>query len=148
MLDIRWIRENPDAFDAGLARRGLPPGSERLLALDQTRRDALSASQEMQARRNALSKEIGRRKGRGEDATDILAEVARCKDEQAALEMAAATADAELQAALATIPNLPAADVPDGRDETANQRDSPLGHTARLRFSAERAFRDRRALSG
>ena len=86
MLDIRWIRENAEAFDAALARRGLPPDADRLLALDQARRDALTAAQEMQARRNALSKEIGQRKGRGEDAADMLAEVARCKQEQADLE--------------------------------------------------------------
>jgi seryl-tRNA synthetase len=121
VLDIRWIRENPDAFDAQLARRGSGPASPRLLALDAARREALSAAQEMQARRNALSKEIGQRKGRGEDAADILADVARCKDEQAALEAQATAADAELQDALAIIPNLPADDVPDGRDETANE---------------------------
>ncbi|MBK8208726.1 MAG: serine--tRNA ligase [Rhodospirillales bacterium] len=140
MLDIKWIRENADAFDAGLARRGLPAESQRLLALDQARRDALSAAQEMQARRNAISKEIGRRKGRGEDAADILAEVARCKDEQAALETAAGGADAELQTALAVIPNLPAADVPDGRDEAANIEISRWGEPRTFDFAAREHF--------
>ena len=121
MLDIRWIRENTAAFDAGLMRRGLPPESDRLLALDEARRDALSTAQEMQARRNTLSKEIGRRRGRGEDAADLLAEVTRCKDEQAGLDAAAADANARLQATLAGIPNLPSADVPDGPDESANR---------------------------
>ena len=120
MLDIRWIRENPEAFDAALARRGLPPDAARVLAYDQARRDALTAAQEIQARRNALSKEIGRRKGRGEDASTILAEVARCKEQQAELEARAAAADVELRTALAQIPNLPAYDVPVGRDESAN----------------------------
>lgn len=120
VLDIKWIRENAGAFDAGLARRGLLAESERLLALDQARRDALSAAQEMQARRNALSKEIGRRKGRGEDAADILAEVARCKDEQAELENKAEEEDKKLQEALALYANIPAEDVPYGVDETDN----------------------------
>ena len=120
MLDIRWIRENAEAFDAALARRGLPPDSERVLAYDQARREALSAAQELQARRNALSREIGQRKSRREDASAILAEVARCKQSQADLEARAAAAEAELRQALAQIPNLPAADVPDGRDELAN----------------------------
>jgi seryl-tRNA synthetase len=120
VLDIRWIRENSGAFDAALKRRGTPPDSPRLLALDERRRDALTAAQEMQARRNALSKEIGRRKARREDASDILDEVARCKEEQTNLEALAAAADAELRAALAEVPNLPADDVPDGSDESAN----------------------------
>jgi seryl-tRNA synthetase len=120
MLDIRWIRENPHALDGALARRGMPPDSERLLAFDQARREALTAAQELQARRNALSREIGQRKGRGDDASDILAEVARCKRSQADLEARAAAAEAELQQALAQVPNLPADSVPDGRDESAN----------------------------
>jgi seryl-tRNA synthetase len=120
VLDIRWIRQNAAAFDAALRRRGMPPDSHRLLALDQERRDALTAAQEMQARRNALSKEIGQRKAQREDASDILGEVARCKDEQADLEAGVAAAEAELRAALAQVPNLPADDVPDGPDESAN----------------------------
>jgi seryl-tRNA synthetase len=120
VLDIRWIRENPEALDAALTRRGLAAESSRLLQLDQARREALTAAQEIQARRNALSKEIGRRKGRGESADDLLAEVVRCKDEQADLEARAADANLELQQALARVPNVPAADVPEGRDETAN----------------------------
>jgi seryl-tRNA synthetase len=120
VLDIRWIRENAEAFDAGLARRELPPESGRLLALDRTRREALGAAQELQARRNALSKEIGQRKRRREDASAILAEVARCKQEQADLEKRAAFAEADLQQALALIPNLPADDVPYGLDQSQN----------------------------
>ncbi|MBK8174460.1 MAG: serine--tRNA ligase [Rhodospirillales bacterium] len=120
MLDIKWIRDNPEAFDAGLARRGVVAGAASLLALDQARRDALTAAQETQARRNALSKEIGQRKARGEDVTTLLEDVGRCKRDQADLESRAAAADAELQAALARIPNLPADDVPIGADETAN----------------------------
>jgi seryl-tRNA synthetase len=140
VLDIRWIRENAEAFDAALARRGLPPDSHQLLALDQERRDALTVAQEMQARRNALSKEIGQRKRRGQDASDILDEVARCKEEQAHLEARAAAADAELEAALAQIPNLPADDVPDGPDESANVELRRWGQPRAFGFSPKEHF--------
>ena len=120
MLDIKWIRESPQAFDAAQGRRGLAADSGRLIALDKGRRDALARGQEIQARRNALSKEIGQRKAKGEDAGALLAEVARSKDEQAEAEAAAKDAESALNAALAEIPNPPADDVPDGADETAN----------------------------
>lgn len=140
MLDIKWIRENAEAFDAALARRGLPPESSPLLQLDQARREALTAAQEIQARRNALAKEIGRRKGRGEDAEDLLAAVGRCKDEQADLEARAAAADSDLRQALAQIPNVPACDVPDGRDETANVELRPWGRPRAFDFRAREHF--------
>jgi seryl-tRNA synthetase len=140
VLDIKWIRENAEAFDVGLARRGLPADSHRLLALDQGRREALTAAQEMQARRNARSKEIGQRKARGGDASDILDEVARCKEEQAHLEARAAAADAELRAALAEIPNLPADDVPDGPDESANVELCRWGKPPAFGFSPKEHF--------
>jgi seryl-tRNA synthetase len=140
VLDIRWIRENPEAFDAAMERRGLPPESDRLLTLDQARRDALTAAQEIQARRNALSRAIGQRKERGEDPADILAEVARCKQTQAELEIQAASADAELQQALELIPNLPADDVPDGRDESANVELRRWGALPTFGFPAKEHF--------
>ena len=120
MFDIKWIRENPDAFDAGLARRGLPPAAEELIALDKKRRTAETRAQEIQTERNALSKQIGIAKSKGEDASDILAKVAESKDAQAAAEIEARDAEKVLEEALSGIPNLPAADVPDGADESAN----------------------------
>ncbi|MCF3628857.1 serine--tRNA ligase [Thalassospiraceae bacterium LMO-SO8] len=120
MFDIKWIRENPDAFDAGLARRGLPPAAEGLIALDKKRRTAETRAQEIQTERNALSKQIGIAKSKGEDATEILAKVSQSKDAQAAAEAEAKEAEQVLDDALSGIPNLPAADVPDGADETAN----------------------------
>ena len=140
MLDINWIRENAEAFDAALARRGLAPYSERLLALDRRRREALTAAQELQARRNALSKEIGQRKARREDASDMLDEVSRCKRQQAELEARAAEADAELRAALEQIPNLPADDVPDGADESANVEVRRWGEPRALAFPPKEHF--------
>jgi seryl-tRNA synthetase len=135
MHDIKLIRDNPSAFDAGLARRSHPPIAERLLALDAERREAVTAAQTIQAERNKLSKEIGQRKAKGEDASDILAAVARSKDEQAAAEALAAAKGQELDARLATIPNLPAADVPDGQDETANVEIRRWSEPAKLAFT-------------
>ena len=120
MHDIRLIRDNPEAFDAALGRRGHAAVARTLVALDAERRALQTAAQTLQAERNKLSKEIGQKKAKGEDAADILAAVARSKDDQAAAEAKAEAKGAELDALLATIPNLPAEDVPDGRDENAN----------------------------
>ena len=120
MFDIRQVRENPDAFDAALARRGLAPLAENLKALDAKRREALTAAQEIQTRRNGAAKQIGALKAKGEDASAIIEQVAKNKDAQAAAEAEAAKLDADLEAALSVIPNLPADDVPQGRDESAN----------------------------
>ena len=120
MFDIRQVRENPDAFDAALARRGLAPLAENLKALDAKRREALTAAQEIQTRRNGAAKQIGALKAKGKDASAIIEQVAKNKDAQAAAEAEAAKLDADLEAALSVIPNLPADDVPQGRDESAN----------------------------
>ena len=140
MLDIKWIREHPDACDAALARRGADPESTRLIALDRERRDALALSQELQARRNVLSREVGLRKGRGESAEDVLAEVGRLKDGQAAAEEAARSAEAALDQALALIPNLPAEDVPDGADEHDNVEVRRWGAPSAFAFPPKEHF--------
>jgi seryl-tRNA synthetase len=120
MIDIKVVREDPEAFDRALGRRGLPPVASRLLDLDRLRRSAVAAVQDLQASRNALSKEIGQRKSRGEDASALLAQVTRSKDEQAVAEERARQAGAALEQELAVLPNLPAGDVPDGPDAAAN----------------------------
>ncbi|GAB6053905.1 serine--tRNA ligase [Magnetospira thiophila] len=120
MFDIKWIQENPQAFDAALARRGLDPQSAALMALDDSRRAALGRAQEVQAERNALSKQIGALKREGQDASEVMALVAQSKEAQAILEAEAKTAEEALDKALSVIPNLPADDVPEGADETAN----------------------------
>jgi seryl-tRNA synthetase len=135
MFDIRFIRDNPAAFDAGLARRGLPPQAETIRALDAKRRDALTRAQEIQTRRNTAAKQIGALKARGEDAAAVITQVAADKDAQAAAEAAAQALDAELEAALAAIPNLSAADVPEGRDETANVELRRVGTTPAFDFT-------------
>jgi seryl-tRNA synthetase len=122
MHDIRLIRDDPQAFDNGLAKRGLPAQSQALVALDDERRSLIAKLQALQERRNAASKEIGQAMGKGDKAkADALKEeVARIKDSMPAEEVALKAAEATLREALAAIPNLPAEDVPVGPDETAN----------------------------
>jgi seryl-tRNA synthetase len=122
MHDIKAIRDNPAAFDAGLKRRGLAPMSASLLAIDEKRRAAILASEQAQARRNAASKEIGDAKKAKDDAraAKLMAEVAELKTTMPELEVAAKFADKELAAELAAIPNLPLDEVPDGTDEHGN----------------------------
>ena len=142
MFDIRWIHENPQAFDAGLRKRGLAPGGEvkfasELIALDAVRRTVITRLQEAQARRNAASKEIGGAK-RTKDAAKaaaLMAEVAALKDELAAGERAQAEADKALDDALSVIPNLPREEVPAGRDERDNKEVRRLGEPPKLAWS-------------
>ncbi|MCW2246691.1 seryl-tRNA synthetase [Azospirillum fermentarium] len=120
MHDLRAIRENPEAFDRGLSRRGLEPLSATVLDLDARRRDAQTRMQEMQARRNEAAKEIGLAKKAGRDVQPILDEMAELKTRLPEVEEEERRLGAELDGLLAAIPNIPAADVPDGPDETAN----------------------------
>lgn len=122
MHDIRFIRDNAAAFDAALARRGLAPLSAELIGLDDARRAAVSASQVAQERRNAASKEVGQAM-KDKDAARaeaLKAEVATIKARLPQLEQAERDAAAALERRLSEIPNLPAADVPDGVDENDN----------------------------
>jgi seryl-tRNA synthetase len=116
MHDIRRIRDNPEGFDAALARRGIAPQAAALLALDEARRGAITAAETAQSRRNALSREIGAAMKRGDKA-----EAERLKAEVAALADLGATAETEaLDAALSTLPNTLDPEVPEGADESAN----------------------------
>ncbi|MCZ6466594.1 MAG: serine--tRNA ligase, partial [Alphaproteobacteria bacterium] len=140
MFDIKWIRDNPDAFDEGLRRRGLEAASAALVELDGTRRRALTRAQEIQARRKLASREIGAAKARGDDAGALIDEVARSKGEEAAVEEEARAATAALDAALAALPNLPAADVPEGADETANEEIRTSGDKPGFAFPPKEHF--------
>jgi len=140
MHDIRTIRDDPAAFDRALARRGLPSRSAELLALDAERRAAQQRLNELQAKRNELSGQVGRAKSKGEDAGALMAEVARLKDEMAAAEAKAAEADAALDRVLAEIPNLPASDVPDGRDEHGNMEVRRWGDQRNFEFAPQQHF--------
>ncbi|MEQ8664297.1 MAG: serine--tRNA ligase [Rhodospirillales bacterium] len=140
MHDIKLIRENPEAFDESLKRRGLPPQAAELVALDQQRRELLTRAQEIQAERNKLSKEIGQAKARGEDASGIMAKVSASKDEETAAEEAAKKLDDELTRALEVIPNLPFDDVPVGKDESANVEVRKWGAPPTFDFEAKQHF--------
>ncbi len=140
MFDIKWIRENPDAFDQALETRGMEPAADSLIALDATRRDALTQAQEIQSSRNKVAKEIGAAKARGEDAADLIAEVSRSKQEQAEAEEAARDAEAELDKALAGLPNVPSGTVPVGPDESANVEIRKWGEPRELGFEAKEHF--------
>jgi len=121
MFDLKWIREQPEAFDRGLARRGLPAQSPEIVRLDKVWREAQTEAEQVQAERNRLSKEIGGAKAKGQDVAALLKEVAASKDRQAAMEAEAAERYRAVEAALAGIPNIPAEDVPDGLDASANR---------------------------
>jgi seryl-tRNA synthetase len=127
MHDHKAIRDDPEGFDRALARRGLEPVAASLLELDRERREALTRAQEIQARRNKLAKEVGEAKRKGAGATTLMAEAERGKVEQAEAESRAAALGEELGRRLAEIPNLPAPEVPDGRDESGNREIRRVG---------------------
>jgi seryl-tRNA synthetase len=122
MHDIRAIRENPAAFDAALARRGVSPVSSEILALDEKRRACIHAAETAQAEQNASSKEIGKAKASGDEAEfeRLRALVAAKKDEVAKMQAEAKELDQQLTDLLLGIPNLPYDDTPDGADENDN----------------------------
>jgi seryl-tRNA synthetase len=140
MHDIRLIRETPEAFDAGLARRGLAPMSARVLELDGRRRGAQTELQELQTKRNESSKAIGEAKRRGEDASAQMAEVAALKETMAEAEESERSAAAELDALLSGLPNTPGLDVPDGPDESANVTLRAVGQAPGFNFEAKQHF--------
>ncbi|MGN6462307.1 MAG: serine--tRNA ligase [Pseudolabrys sp.] len=122
MHDIKAIRDNPDAFDRALKRRGLEPQAQRLLALDEQRRALITKLEQGQARRNAASKEIGQAKAKKDETTaqKLMAEVAELKTSIPALETQEKDASETLTRELAQIPNAPLDDVPEGTDEHGN----------------------------
>jgi len=119
MHDIKAIRENPEAFDSAMHRRGLAPQAQALIALDEVRRSAITRMEELQAERNAVAKQIGEKKRAGEDATEVMTRAAQLKEEIATLEASLAQGDA-LTKALEVLPNRLADDVPTGADEADN----------------------------
>ncbi len=137
MHDIRFIRENPEIFDAALARRGVAAASAGILELDARRRAVTHQAQEAQARRNEASKAIGQAMATGDKATaeTLKAEVADLKNTLPALEEAGRALGAELDALLAALPNLPAEDVPEGADENANVELSAWGTPREFDFT-------------
>tara|TARA_R110000751_G_scaffold2018_11_gene9205 strand:- start:33838 stop:35118 length:1281 start_codon:yes stop_codon:yes gene_type:complete len=136
MHDIAYIRSNPQEFDAALARRGAEPVADRIVALDAHKREATTKVQQAQSRRNEASKAIGQAMGQGDKdkAEALKAEVAEIKASMPEWEEAERAAAAELDHLLATLPNLPAADVPDGADESDNVEMAQWGEKRSLDF--------------
>jgi seryl-tRNA synthetase len=142
MHDIKWIRDNPDAFDRGLARRGLPGEAKRLIEIDERRRTAIQKAEAALARRNAASREIGAAKKSNEEAAAqaLMAEVARLKAEIPALEAEEKKLSKELDDALAQIPNLPLSEVPDGKDASDNVEHHRFGAKRNYGFAPQQHF--------
>jgi seryl-tRNA synthetase len=140
MIDIKQLRDDPAAFDRALARRGLEASSSRLLEIDAKRRAAQTELQTLQARRNEASKEIGKLKREGGNADAVVAEIARIKERVPALEAEDKALGEELERLLAIIPNLPAADVPDGKDEEANACIRTVGERRNFAFTPKEHF--------
>ena len=136
MFAMSWIRENPEQFDAGLARRGLKPQAPALLEVDARRRKCLTDLQAAQTERNATSRDIGARKAAGEDVAELVRQVGDLKRSISELQTRADELDAQVQTMLSELPNLPAPDVPDGPDEGANQELRHWGEPPEFGFKA------------
>ncbi len=142
MFDIKWIRENPSAFDEGLALRGLAPMSAMVLEKDSARRDHVARLQDAQNRRNAASREIGAAKASGneEKAQQLIAEIADLKSFVQSGEEVERQLDQELTDLLSGIPNLPHPDVPVGKDESANVEHHTSGQKPAMDFEPKQHF--------
>src|SRR5580704_11015181 len=142
MHDIRFIRDNPDAFDRGLMRRGLAPQAQRLITLDEQRRAKILALETAQARRNAASKEIGEaKKNKDEEkAKGLLSEVAALKETIPEMEAEEKGASKALDDVLAEVPNLPLDEVPDGKDEKDNVENHRFGAKRDYAFTPKQHF--------
>jgi seryl-tRNA synthetase len=143
LLDIKWIRENPEAFDEGLKRRGLEPRSAEIIKLDEERRQTIAAVQAWQERRNRLSKEIGLAKTAKDEArvSELMEEMTRLKsDLTRAGEEQVKRLDKAMHDLLAGIPNMPAEDVPVGPDASANKVLREVGKPATFKFAPKQHF--------
>ncbi len=140
MFDIRWIRENSEAFDEGLAKRGLPSQAAELIALDAERRAVQTSLQEVQTRRNEVSKLIGRARAAGEDAEALIAETGDIKQRIQDGESETKALVEKLETILAGLPNLPASDVPVGDDEDANIELRQHGAAPAMDFEPKQHF--------
>jgi len=144
VFDIKWIRDNAEAFNGAMSRRGIGGqfSAEALIALDDRRRAILTALQDAQGRRNAASKDIGKAKATKDEATaaKLMAEVATLKDQIATGEEAERGVDAEIKVMLEVIPNLPREDVPLGTDETGNVEVRKVGTPGTFEFAPKQHF--------
>lgn len=146
MHDIRALRADPAAFDAALARRGISEvdgfrvDAARLIGLDQERRNAITSLEELRSIQNKLSKEIGAARGKGLDASELMARVSNAKEREAEVSAKAKRAEDDLRRVLERLPNLLDGDVPDGADEGANVVQHVHGTPRELPFAARQHF--------
>jgi seryl-tRNA synthetase len=140
MHDIKAIRTDPAAFDAAMARRGLGVQSAGILALDTERRAAQTALQEMQARRNALAKQVGQGKRTGADTAALETAAGALRQDMEQVEAAAAALEPQLHAMLGALPNMLDPDVPDGADETTNVETKSWGTKPEFAFTPKEHF--------
>jgi seryl-tRNA synthetase len=139
MHDIKFIRQNPEAFDAALARRGLPPQSAEILQMDEENRAGQTQLQELQSKRNALAKQIGMAKAQGQDVAPIMELSRQLNESLAELEKRLST-DTPRDKLLERLPNIPAADVPDGKDADDNKEVRQWGKKPELSFKPKEHF--------
>ncbi len=140
MYDLKLIRETPELLDEGLKRRNLAPMSAHILDLDKKHRAVQAELQDMQARRNDASKQIGIAKRNGEDASDLMAEVADIKSGMAEKEAADNDLANQIKDILSGMPNRPLDGVPVGEDEDDNILARLVGDKPELSFDAKQHF--------
>ncbi|MCK5042277.1 MAG: serine--tRNA ligase, partial [Sphingomonadales bacterium] len=140
MFDLNFIRENPEIFDAALAKRGADAASAGIIALDEKRRSVQTQLQECQAKRNSASKEIGALKSRGEDASEALRNVANLKGDAQELEEQERGLASELKDMLFRLPNMPLDGVPVGKDEADNKLVEKVGKPKAFAFTPVEHF--------
>ncbi|WP_025898675.1 serine--tRNA ligase [Sneathiella glossodoripedis] len=140
MLDLRWIRENPEQFDAALARRKLAPLSADVIQLDEKHRELQTELQSAQARRNEAAKAIGKAKSAGEDAEALIKEVATLKSSVQQMEAEERELAAQMEELLSGIPNILKDDVPDGEDEDENVEIRKFGEIPTFNFSPKEHY--------
>ena len=140
MLDIKWIRENPAALDAGLKKRGMEPRAQQLIQLDEQRRELLTALQDLQSERNTVAKAIGEARKTNTDTPDLSNRATEIKKLIPDLEAKLEAVQATLNDVLETTPNLPRPEVPEGLKETDNVVIKSWGTIPHFNFSPKRHF--------
>jgi seryl-tRNA synthetase len=140
MHDLRAIRENPEAFDAAMARRGLENRSRQILALDSERRSHVVDQQKFETERNLISKQIGEARRAGKDTSAIEANGFELRERISTVKALAEDAESRLQTLLAEIPNILDAEIPDGRDEADNAEQKRAGEIRNFSFTPKQHF--------
>jgi seryl-tRNA synthetase len=140
VLDTKWIRENPEAFDNALKNRGLTPASAEIITLDEERRSAIQSVQEMQNRRNGLAKQIGEAKSKGGNADDLLQEAGQLRDKLPLEEEKVRVLEEKLKTIMDVLPNIPSKDVPVGKSEEDNQEVHHWGEKPSFSFTPKQHY--------